>query len=64
MSKIFEWFKEDFEPQARYFARHAALLSDEPKHRSLIVQGNVPLVFLDYDWSLNEPAGDAMGAHL
>ena len=26
VSKIFDWFKEDFEPRARYFARHAALL--------------------------------------
>jgi hypothetical protein len=56
VSKIFEWFTEDFEPQARYFARHAALLSRDPKHRGLIAQGNVPLVFLGYDWSLNDAA--------
>jgi hypothetical protein len=56
VSKIFDWFKEDFEPRARYFARHAALLSSDPQHRGLIAQGNAPLVFVDYDWSLNDAA--------
>jgi len=45
VSKIFDWFKEDFEPRAQYFARHAKLL-DYPG-------GDVPLDFLDYDWTLN-----------
>ena len=46
VSKIFDWFKEDFEPRQAYFARYAAVLG----YRG----GEVPLSFLDYDWSLND----------
>jgi len=60
VSKIFDWFKEDFEPRERYFARHAALLTDDPEQRQLITQGKAPLVFLDYDWSLNDSKGRAL----
>jgi hypothetical protein len=54
VSKIFDWFREDFEPRQRYFARHAALLGDDPEQRRIIAQGGARLVFLDYDWSLND----------
>ena len=46
VSKIFDWFKEDFEPRQAYFARYAKLLGTPG--------GEVPLTFLDYDWSLND----------
>ena len=47
VSKIFDWYKEDFEPRERYFARYAAVLG--------IPQGASPrLAFLDYDWALND----------
>jgi hypothetical protein len=50
VSKIFDWFKEDFEPRPAYFARYA---------KALGVPGgahvaDLPLTFLDYDWSLND----------
>ena len=46
VSRIFDWFKEDFEPREAYFARYAAVLG---------FTGSVPpLSFLDYDWSLND----------
>ncbi|MDH4096103.1 MAG: DUF547 domain-containing protein [Betaproteobacteria bacterium] len=45
VSKIFDWFKEDFEPRVKYFARYARAL-DYPG-------GDVPIGFLDYDWTLN-----------
>ena len=46
VSRIFDWFKEDFEPREAYFARYAALLG---------FTGNPPPIsFLDYDWSLND----------
>jgi hypothetical protein len=54
VSKIYEWFKEDFEPRAKYFARYADLLADEPKDREAIAAGKVGARFLDYDWSLND----------
>jgi hypothetical protein len=46
VSKIFDWFKEDFEPRPAYFARYAKVLG--------YPGGEVPLTFLDYDWSLND----------
>lgn len=46
VSQIFDWFKEDFEPREKYFARYAKVL-DYPG-------GAVPLSFLAYDWSLND----------
>jgi hypothetical protein len=45
VSKIFDWFKEDFEPRESYFGRHAKVLG--------YPGGPVPIDFLDYDWSLN-----------
>ena len=46
VSKIFDWFKEDFAPREKYFARYAGLLG--------YTGGEVPITFLDYDWSLND----------
>jgi len=47
VSKIFDWFKEDFEPRDQYFLRYAGILGLPPG-------ASPPLVFLDYDWSLND----------
>ena len=46
VSQIFDWFKEDFEPREKYFARYAKVLG--------YAGGAVPISFLDYDWSLND----------
>ncbi len=54
VSKIFDWFRQDFEPRERYFARYAALLADAPEEQGLIREGKAKLVFLDYDWTLND----------
>jgi Protein of unknown function, DUF547 len=45
VSRIFDWFKEDFAPREKYFARYAQVLG--------FPGGPVPIDFLDYDWSLN-----------
>jgi hypothetical protein len=45
VSKIFDWFTEDFVPLEKYFARYAKTLE--------YPGGDVPIRFLDYDWSLN-----------
>lgn len=47
VSKIFDWFKEDFEPRDQYFMRYARTLGVPPEAKP-------PLAFLDYDWSLND----------
>jgi hypothetical protein len=54
VSRIFDWFKEDFEPREAYFARYAALLADDEAGRRRITQGKARLVFLEYDWTLND----------
>ena len=45
VSKIFDWFEEDFVPHETYFARYARVLE--------YPGGPVPIRFLDYDWTLN-----------
>lgn len=54
VSKIFDWYGEDFEPRAAFFARYAKVLADEPAAQKRIEEGKAPLSFLDYDWSLND----------
>ena len=68
VSKIFDWFKEDWtsgyqglegktapvQSREQYFARYAALLADRPEHRKLIQDQKAQLRFLDYDWALND----------
>ena len=68
VSKIFDWFKEDWASGYRgfegrtapiasreqYFAGYATLLADRPEHRKLIEDRKAPIRFLDYDWTLND----------
>jgi len=41
VSQIFDWYKEDFAPREKFFARY-------------FPDGAAPIVFLDYDWTLND----------
>jgi hypothetical protein len=54
VSKIFDWFKEDFGAREQYFARYARLLADGTDAQRTVAEGRAPLSFLEYDWSLNE----------
>lgn len=54
VSKIFDWFKEDFGARERYFARYADLLADDPAQQKQIAEGRAALAFLEYDWTLND----------
>jgi hypothetical protein len=54
VSKIFDWFREDFEPRTAYFARYAALLADDSGTQRRIADGSVSFHFLEYDWALND----------
>jgi hypothetical protein len=54
VSKIFDWFKQDFEPREAYFARYADVLTEDGKGREAIAAGKARIRFLDYDWSLND----------
>ena len=59
VSKIFDWFKEDFGPREAYFARFAAVLAERADEQQLIADGKAPFTFLDYDWSLNDFASSS-----
>ena len=64
VSAIFKWFKQDFEKDypggngvkqlGDVFAKYADVLADAPADREKIRSKNVEVVYLDYDWSLND----------
>jgi len=52
LSKIFDWFEEDFEPKGGvlpYLSRYVP-----EKDRSLLNKGNLDVSYLDYNWDLNK----------
>lgn len=67
VSKIFDWFKEDWQggykgiaaagqpiaSREQFFARYAKLLSDKPESQAKIADQKAAIGFLDYDWGLN-----------
>lgn len=60
VSKIFDWFGEDFRlghqgiaSLPAFLARHAEQLADAPADRERIRGQKAEIVFLDYDWALN-----------
>ena len=54
VSRIFDWYKDDFAPRERYFARYAALLAPDAEGRAVIAAGKARITFLEYDWALND----------
>ncbi len=61
VSKIFDWFGEDFRLGHRgidslpaFMARHADALADAPADRDRIRSMKLDIAFLDYDWALND----------
>jgi len=52
LSKIFDWFEEDFEPNGGvllFLSRYAP-----EKDRSFLKKGNVDVSYLNYNWDLNK----------
>jgi hypothetical protein len=61
ISKIFDWYGKDFERGHKGFAsvkatmaRYADRLADKPEDRAAVREQKADVVFLDYDWSLND----------
>ena len=61
VSKIFDWFKEDWmsgyqgiRTREQYFGKYAKLLTDNPEQQKSVADGKAPISFLDYDWTLND----------
>jgi hypothetical protein len=67
VSRIFDWFKVDWESgytgfdgkappiksREEYFARYAKVLSDNPADQAKLAEGKNTISHLEYDWSLN-----------
>jgi len=61
VSKIFDWFAQDFsrgwkgyQSVAQFLAGYAEQLADDPADRRLIAEQKASIRFLDYDWRLND----------
>ena len=61
VSRIFDWFGEDFRLGHKgiasleaFIARHAEQLADAPADRERLRSGRFEVSFLDYDWKLND----------
>lgn len=61
VSKIFDWYKEDFQKgfkgiasREQFFAKYADLLADDAAGQKLVKDGKAEIAFLDYDWLLND----------
>lgn len=61
LSKIFDWYGEDFRLGHRgiaslpaFAARYAEQLADAPAERERVRAGSVAIAFTDYDWALND----------
>lgn len=61
VSRIFKWFREDFEgghggfkQLEDVFAKYAELLTDAPAEQAALKAKSLRVSHLDYDWSLND----------
>ncbi len=58
VSRIFDWYGEDFASRAgsvaRWLAGYAEQLADTPALRRRVAGADLPMRFLDYDWALND----------
>ncbi len=61
ISKIFDWYKKDFEQgfkgatsREKFFSRYADVLAEDATAQQTIRDGKAGLSFLDYDWLLND----------
>jgi hypothetical protein len=61
VSRIFDWYKVDFEKGNRgvssvplFLASYADLLADGAPARQAVRQGQAQIRYLDYDWNLND----------
>jgi hypothetical protein len=61
VSKIFDWYGKDFERGHKGYAslratlaKYADQLAERPEDRAAVRDPRVEIVFLDYDWALND----------
>ena len=54
ITKLLDWYEEDFEPVKKFLATYAKQLADDPADQERIKAGSVDYSFLSYDWKLNK----------
>lgn len=54
VTKLLDWYDEDFEPGKKFLATYAKQLTDDAEVQELIRAGSVDYSFLSYDWKLNK----------
>tara|TARA_R110001583_G_scaffold22377_7_gene84021 strand:- start:21806 stop:22609 length:804 start_codon:yes stop_codon:yes gene_type:complete len=57
ISKIFDWYKADFEKQgtlAAFLVKYADTLNLNESQQQAVLSGDIEIEYLDYDWSLND----------
>jgi Protein of unknown function, DUF547 len=61
VSKIFDWYKVDFEKglkgvtsREQFFGKYADLLATDAAGQQILKDGKASISFLDYDWTLND----------
>lgn len=64
VSKIFDWYKGDFEKghkgigsREAFFARYADALTEDAREQALVRESKLSITHLDYDWGLNDRRG-------
>lgn len=53
LSSIFKWYRDNFERAGRTLPAYVGRYLRQPDDAAALASGNVRVVFLDYDWSLN-----------
>lgn len=53
LSKIFKWYRDDFNGLQDYVSEYANALSDEPGQKQRMKQQSLDIRFIDYNWKLN-----------
>ena len=61
VSKVFDWYREDFQKGylgfhslKEFFAGYADLLANTPEGQQEVGKGRAKIIFLKYDWDLND----------
>ncbi|WP_325082596.1 DUF547 domain-containing protein [Idiomarina abyssalis] len=53
LSKIFDWYRDDFNGLQDYLLEYISALSDDPAQKEKVKQQSLNIRFVDYNWILN-----------
>ena len=53
LSKIFDWYRDDFNGLEDYLLEYISALSDDPAQKEKMKQQSLDIRFVDYNWTLN-----------